>query len=208
MFLQLFRDVNSIAGNLISWQSTGVCQQHTYRAPHFLMHSCCTDLFFLVVRVYSHALTQCTCMAQVTKHTVCVSPNTCTPHPSRAMSHTLQNLTPRTGTPSSPFPESVFQRAEQPCEDERPQQSGALTESPPFTPRGHRERHAQGSSTQATRGHRTSRPRVPECCVAWPWDGPTRVVVLSDVSSLAEADALGKARRLHITTADMRKSMG
>ena len=49
------------------------------------------------------------------------------------MSHTLQNLTPRTGTPSSPFPESVFQQSEQPCEDQRPQQSGALTETPPLT---------------------------------------------------------------------------
>ena len=40
------------------------------------------------------------------------------------MSYTLQNLmTPRTGTPPSPFPESVFQRAEQPCGDRRPQLS-------------------------------------------------------------------------------------
>ena len=46
---------------------------------------------------------------------------------------TLQSRTPRTGTPSSPFPESVFQRSEQPCEDQRPQQSGALTELPPLT---------------------------------------------------------------------------
>ena len=49
------------------------------------------------------------------------------------MSCTLQNLTPRTGTPSSPFPESVFQRGEQSCEDQRPQQSGALTELPHLT---------------------------------------------------------------------------
>ena len=42
-------------------------------------------------------------------------------------------MTPRTGTPSSPFPESVFQRAEQPCQDRRPQLSGALTEEPHFT---------------------------------------------------------------------------
>ena len=49
------------------------------------------------------------------------------------MSYTLQNLTPRTGTHSAPFPESVFQRAEQPCEDQRPQQSGALTELPHLT---------------------------------------------------------------------------
>ena len=49
------------------------------------------------------------------------------------MSCTLQNQTPRTGTPSSHFPESVFQQSEQPCEDQRPQQSGALTELPPPT---------------------------------------------------------------------------
>ena len=35
----------------------GVCRQHTYRAPHFLVHSCCTDLFLLIERVYGHTLT-------------------------------------------------------------------------------------------------------------------------------------------------------
>ena len=49
------------------------------------------------------------------------------------MSYAVQNLTPRTGTPSSPFPELVFQRAEQPCEDQWLQQSGALTELPHLT---------------------------------------------------------------------------
>ena len=48
------------------------------------------------------------------------------------MSCSLQNLTPRTSTPSSPFPEPVFQHSEQPCEDQRPQQRGALTETPPL----------------------------------------------------------------------------
>ena len=52
-------------------------------------------------------------------------------HPRRAMSYTLQNLTPRTSTPSSPFHEPVFQHSEKPCEDDRPQQRGALTETPP-----------------------------------------------------------------------------
>ena len=51
---------------------------------------------------------------------------------SRAMSYTLQNLTPRTSTPSLPFTEPVFQHAEQNCEDPRPQQRGALTETPPL----------------------------------------------------------------------------
>ena len=60
-------------------------------------------------------------------------PETFTPHPRRAMSYTLQNLAPRTGTPSSPFPESVFLQSEQPCGDQPPQQSGALTEISPLT---------------------------------------------------------------------------
>ena len=51
----------------------------------------------------------------------------------RAKSYTLQNLTPRTGTPSSPFPESVFLQSEQTCGDQRPQHRGALTEIPPLT---------------------------------------------------------------------------
>ena len=88
----------------------------------------------LVVIVYSHTLTpmrlhgsshEARCLRFAHK--------TFTPHPRRAMSYTLQNLTPRTGTPSSPFPESVFQQPEQPCENQRPQQSGTLTELPPLT---------------------------------------------------------------------------
>ena len=53
-FLQLFRDVILLARNLISWQSTRCVDRHTHRAPHLLMHSCCTDVPLLVVRVYSH----------------------------------------------------------------------------------------------------------------------------------------------------------
>ena len=54
-------------------------------------------------------------------------------HLRRAVSYTLQNLTPRTSTASSPFPEPVFQHSEQPCENQRPQQRRALTETPPRT---------------------------------------------------------------------------
>ena len=65
-------------------------------------------------------------------HCLRFRPKTLTPH--RAMSYTLPHLmTPRTGTPSSPFLEPVFQRAAQPCEDRRPQLSGALAEPRPFT---------------------------------------------------------------------------
>ena len=44
------------------------------------------------------------------------------------MSNTLQNLAPRTGTPSSPFSKPVFKHSEQSCEDQRPQQRDALME--------------------------------------------------------------------------------
>ena len=46
------------------------CRQHTYRAPHFPMHSCCA----VSLQSCCHRLTPCTCTAQVTKHIVCVSP--------------------------------------------------------------------------------------------------------------------------------------
>ena len=48
------------------------------------------------------------------------------------MSYTLQILTPRTSTPSALFRQPVFQNSEQPCQDPRPQQRGALTETPPL----------------------------------------------------------------------------
>ena len=64
-------------------------------------------------------------------HCLRFAQKTFTPHPLRAVSYTLQ--TPRTGTPSSPLLESVFQQPEQPCADQRPQRSGALTDLPPLT---------------------------------------------------------------------------
>ena len=70
-----------------SWQTSSVCQKinllenrregvnSTLAAHHFfsctvVAQSCCSP----VVIVYSHTLTPCTCTAQVTMHTVCVSP--------------------------------------------------------------------------------------------------------------------------------------
>ena len=108
-----------------------VCRQHTYRVHDYsLMHSCCTDLFLPVVIVYSHTLTACTCMAQVTKHIVCVSPrSTHTSSRSVALPHLM---TPSTDTPSSHVlhpPISLHK----PCGDLRPQLSGALAEPRPFT---------------------------------------------------------------------------
>ena len=32
----------SLSGNFVSWQSMGCVDRHTFRAPHFLMHSCYT----------------------------------------------------------------------------------------------------------------------------------------------------------------------
>ena len=82
--------------------------------------------------MYSHTLIPCTCMAQVTKHIVCASPkNIHTTSSSRNVVHLAEPDTTH-GHSFSTFPESVLQRAEQPCEDQRPQ-SGALTELPPFT---------------------------------------------------------------------------
>ena len=108
-FPSLFRDVISLAGNLISWQSTECVDRHTYRALHFLMRSCCAVSLqarcSLVVRVYSHTLTSMHLHgASHEAHCLRFVQKTFTPHPRRAMSCTLQNLTPRTGTLSSPFP--------------------------------------------------------------------------------------------------------
>ena len=87
--------------------------------------------FLLVVRVCSHTLTSMHLHGSRLMR-IFVS-HLRTLRPRRAMSYTLQNLTPRTGTRSSPFPEPVFQHSEQPCEDQRPLQRGALTEKPPLT---------------------------------------------------------------------------
>ena len=119
-------------GNLLAID--GGVDRHTYRAPHFLMHSCCAvSLQSWCQSVQSHIDLHAPAWFKSRSTLSAFRPKTVTPDPRRAMSYTLQNLTPRTGTPSSPFPESVFQHSEQPCEDRRPQQSGALTEQPPLT---------------------------------------------------------------------------
>ena len=88
-------------------------------------------LVLLVVRVYSHALTSMHLHGSRLKRIFVYHLKTL--HPRRAMPYTLQNLTPRTSTPSTPFPEPVFQHSKHPCQDQRPQQRGALTETPPPT---------------------------------------------------------------------------
>ena len=125
------------------------------------LQSCCS----LVVIVYSHTLTPGTCVAQVTKHIVCVSPqNTHTSSLSRNV--TLQNRTPRTDTPSSPFPESVFQRPEQ-----RPQQSGALTELPLFTGYGPNQLAEDRDYRHFTRDGQSTEKRI---YVSVPWPSTSR----------------------------------
>ena len=102
---------------LVDW----TCRRHTYSAPHFLIHSWCTDLFLFVVRVYSHTLTPCTCMAHVTKQIVCVSPRN-THTSSRNVVHLAALDDTTHGHSFLTFSwKSVFQRAEQPCEDRQPQ---------------------------------------------------------------------------------------
>ena len=120
-------------------------------------------------------------MAQVTKHILSAfRPKTFTPHPRRAMSSTLQNLTPRTGTPSSPFPESVFQQFEQPCEDQRPQQSGALTELPPLIGEG----WLNGESTCSC----TVELKAPKS-VPWQCRAPCRNIVGSLVVNVSQSSS-------------------
>ena len=68
--------------------------RHTYRAPHFPMDSCCTAVFFTCCQsVQSH----------IDFHALAWLESRNTLSPFRAKSFTLQNLTPHTGTPSSPF---------------------------------------------------------------------------------------------------------
>ena len=75
----------------------------------------------------------------------------------------------------------------------------------------HRESH--GADTQAPRSYRASCLRFPECCVGKdlgmaPRTRKTCRVVLPDGSSpavMAEAEAIGKTRRLYINQADMKK---
>ena len=111
-----------------------VIRTDTYRAPLFLMHSCCAvSLQSCCQSVPSHIDLHAPAWLKPRSTVSAFRPKTFTPHPRCARSYTLQNLTPRTGTPSSPFPESVFLQSEQPCENQWPQHSGALTEKPPLT---------------------------------------------------------------------------
>ena len=92
----------------------------------------------------AHHLFSCTILAQSRcSLVVIVFSHTLTHAPARLKSRsTLPALphlmTPRTGTPSSPF-EQVFQRAERPCEDRRPQLSGAMAEPQLFTGYEHQQ---------------------------------------------------------------------
>ena len=112
--------------NLIFWQSTR-CVNSTFSHAQMLRSLVAVLLSWCT---YSHTLTSMHLHGSSHEaHCLRFAQRTCTPH--RAMSYTLQNLTPRTGTLSPSFPEPVFQRAEQPCEDRRPQLSGALAEPRP-----------------------------------------------------------------------------
>ena len=97
-------------------------------------------------------------------------------------------MTPRTGTPSSPFPEPVFQRAEQPCEDRRPQLSGALAEPRPCT------KLAEPGITTEPRGHTASQSRPADIFTTADVSGRSAaldVSVASSVAAAARGDAAG-----------------
>ena len=88
----------------------------------------------LVVRVYSHTLTsmhlhgsshEAHCLRFAKKHSHLILVAQC-----RTRCRTGHHST---GTPFSPSSETVFQQSEQPCGDQRPQQSDALTDLPPLT---------------------------------------------------------------------------
>ena len=107
---------------------------HARLQPSVDRHSCCAvSLQSCCQSVQSHIDRHAPAWLKPRSTLSAFRPKTFTPHSLRAMSYTLQNLTPRTGTPSSPFPESVFLQSEQPCGDQLPQQSGALTEISPLT---------------------------------------------------------------------------
>ena len=134
-----------------------MCRQthppRTTFSPARLLHS-------LVVRVYNHTLTS---MAQVTRHIVCVSPkNIHTSSSSRNVVHIAEHDHAR-ALLAHFFFESVFQHYEQPCGDQRPQQSGALTEIPPLTRCTNLERSQRRSSCEASVGDHF--PATSDCVV-------------------------------------------
>ena len=90
-----------------------------HRAPRFLMHSCCAVSWQSCCQsVHSHIDPMHLHGSSHEAHCLRFAPKTLTHH--RAISYTLPHLmTPRTVTPSSPFPEPVFQRAEQPCDEQK-----------------------------------------------------------------------------------------
>ena len=120
----LFRDVTSLTGNLISWQSTGCVDRYTWRTPHFLMHSRCTACSFVCAQSYqAHA------WLKIGVH-LCVPKKTFTLHPLRAMSHTLQHYTMHGHSFSAFSSPSITKKH---CHKPRPLQRGTSTELPPLT---------------------------------------------------------------------------
>ena len=91
----------------------------------------------LVVRVYSRILTSMQVHGSNQEAHVCFSPPQ-KKHASSSSRNVVHLAEPDT-TPMhsilTPFPDTVFLQSEQPCGDQRPQQSGALTEIPRLTER-------------------------------------------------------------------------
>ena len=93
--------------------------RYTFRTPHFLMHSRCTDCSPVCTVISRTRVAQDWSTSFFPHKTL---------HPLRAMSHFLQH--PCTGTPSPPC---SVQRSEEHCHDPRLLQRGTSAELPPLT---------------------------------------------------------------------------
>ena len=127
-FFNCSRDVIALAGNLIYWQST----ESVDSTPTAYTIFSCT----FVAQTCFYLLSECThwlhAVAWLKSRSTSSAfrPKTLTPH--RAMSYTLPHLmTPSTGTLSSLILNQSFCEPN-PCEDRRPQLSGAVAEPRPF----------------------------------------------------------------------------
>ena len=129
----------SLAGNLISWQSTAGANStpsaHTFFSCTVCQRACPSLLSQLYSHLvtWRHTLTPRTRVAQgITEHSVSVlRQKTVTPR--RAVSYVTPHLiTPSTGTPSSHVLHAPVNE-HKPCGDPRCNPSGALAEPRPFT---------------------------------------------------------------------------
>ena len=93
-YFSLSRDVISLAGNLISWQSMVVCRQtHLPRTTFSHAQSLHRRVFTCCQTVQSHIGLHAPAWLKTRNTLSAFHPKTFTPHPRRAMSYNFQNLT-------------------------------------------------------------------------------------------------------------------